>query len=139
VGQEIGVSPWHAIDQRTIDAFADVTGDHYFIHVDPQRAAALPYGGTIAHGFLTLSLLSLMSYEVCPRIEGTRYPLNYGFDRVRFVHPVVVGSRVRGRFVLRSADIVNDQQRQAVYDVNVEIEGAPRPALVAQWLTRAVF
>ncbi len=139
VGTEIGVSPWFTIDQPKIDAFAELTGDHYFIHVDQARAAALPFGGTIAHGFFTLSLLSQMSYHVCPHIEGTRYPLNYGFNRVRFVSPVPEGSRVRGRFVLRSADAIDANQRQAVYDATIEIEGSQRPALVAEWLTRAVL
>jgi acyl dehydratase len=139
VGTEIGTSEWITISQPMIDAFADLTGDHYFIHIDPQRTAVLPFKGTIAHGFLTLSLLSMMSYQVCPRIEGTRYPLNYGFNRLRFVAPVPVGSRVRGRFVLRSADTIGSDQRQAVYEVTVEIEGGTKPALVAEWLTRAIM
>src|SRR5882757_6114385 len=82
VGSEIGVSDWMRIDQPMIDAFANLTHDHHFIHVDPVRAAALPFKGTIAHGFLTLSLLSMMSYQVCPSVEGARYPLNYGFNRL---------------------------------------------------------
>ena len=139
VGTEIGTSPWVRIDQRMIDIFADVTGDHYFIHVDPARAAALPFRGTIAHGFLTLSLLSMMAYQACPRIEGTRYPLNYGFNRLRFVSPVPTGSNVRGRFSLRSAQVIDADQRQVVYDATIEIEGASRPAIVAEWLTRAIL
>lgn len=139
VGSEIGVSDWIAIDQPLVDAFADLTGDRFFLHVDPQRAAALPFGGTIAHGLLTLSLLAPMSYQVCPSIEGARYPLNYGFNRVRFVAPVPVGSRVRGRFVLRRAESIGTDQRQMVYDVTVEIERADRPALVAEWLSRAIL
>jgi acyl dehydratase len=122
-----------------IDAFADITGDHYFIHTDPQRAAQLPFGGTIAHGFLTLSLLATMGYQVCPYVQGARYPLNYGFNRVRFVAPVPVGARVRARFVLRATEVIATDQRQMVYDVTVEIEGTDRPALVAEWLTRAVM
>jgi acyl dehydratase len=136
VGAEIGASDWITVSQPMVDAFADVTGDRYFLHVDPQRAAALPFGGTIAHGFLTLSLLATMGYQVCPYVEGARHPLNYGFNRVRFVAPVPVGSRVRGRFVLRSAEILGPTQRQVLYDVTVEIEGASKPALVAEWLTR---
>ena len=136
VGQEIGVSAWKTVDQPTIDAFAKLTGDQHFIHVDPARAAkVLPSGGTIAHGFFTLSLLSNMAYQVCPTIEGVRFPLNYGFNRLRFVAPVPVGSRVRGRFVLKAVDVIDAQQRQIVYDVSVEIDGAPKPALVAEWLT----
>jgi acyl dehydratase len=137
VGREIGVSAWATIDQPMIDTFAKVTGDRHFIHVDPARAAqVLPSGGTIAHGFLTLSLLSSMAYQVCPTIVGVRYPLNYGFNRLRFVAPVPVGSRVRGHFVLKSAEAIDAVQRQIVYDVSVEIEGKPKPALVAEWLTR---
>jgi acyl dehydratase len=138
VGQEIGVSAWTRIDQSMIDTFAKLTGDQHFIHVDPVRAAALPFKGTIAHGFFTLSLLSSMAYQVCPTIEGVRYPLNYGFNRLRFVAPVPVGSRVRGRFVLKQAEGIGDNQRQIVYDASVEIEGQPKPALVAEWLTRII-
>jgi acyl dehydratase len=139
VGSEIGASAWQTIDQPMIDAFAKVTGDQHFIHVDPVRAAkVLPSGGTIAHGFLTLSLLSNMAYQVCPTIEGVRFPLNYGFNRLRFVAPVPVGSRVRGRFVLKSVDVIDAAQRQIVYEATVEIVGAPKPALVAEWLTRAL-
>ena len=139
VGSEIGVSAWRTIDQAAIDAFGKLTGDQHFIHVDPARAAkVLPSGGTIAHGFLTLSLLSNMAYQVCPTIEGVRFPLNYGFNRLRFVAPVPVGSRVRGRFVLKSVDVIDAAQRQIVYEASVEIDGAPKPALVAEWLTRVL-
>jgi acyl dehydratase len=130
------VSDWITVTQPMIDGFAQVTGDEFYLHVDPQRAAALPFKGTIAHGFLTLSLLAVMGYQACPYVEGARFPLNYGFDRVRFVAPVPVGRRVRGHFVLRSAQIVGSSQRQLTYDVTVEIEGGSRPALVAVWLTR---
>ena len=140
IGSEIGVSAWQAIDQSMVDTFARVTGDHHFIHVDSARAAkVLSSGGTIAHGFFTLSLLSNMAYQVCPTIEGVRYPLNYGFNRLRFVAPVPVGSRVRGRFVLKAVDTIDASQRQIVYDASVEIDGAPKPALVAEWLTRIVL
>jgi acyl dehydratase len=138
VGQEIGVSAWATIDQPMVDAFGKLTGDQHFIHVDPPRAAATPLGGTIAHGFLTLSLLSNMAYQVCPTIEGVRFPLNYGFNRLRFVAPVPVGSRVRAHFVLKTIEAIDATQRQLVYEVSVEIEGKPKPALVAEWLTRVV-
>ncbi|MCW5656505.1 MAG: MaoC family dehydratase [Burkholderiaceae bacterium] len=139
VGKEIGVSAWKTIDQPMIDAFGELTGDQHFIHVDPVRAAqVLPSGGTIVHGFFTLALLSNMAYQVCPTIEGVRFPLNYGFNRLRFVAPVPVNSRVRGRFVLKSVDVIDAQQRQIVYDATVEIDGAPKPALVAEWLTRVL-
>ena len=139
VGSEIGVSAWTTIDQPMIDVFGKLTGDQHFIHVDPVRAAALPLKGTIAHGFLTLSLLSNMAYQVCPTIEGVRFPLNYGFNRLRFVAPVPVGSRVRAHFVLAKMERIDETQRQLVYDVTVEIEGATKPALVAEWLTRVVL
>jgi acyl dehydratase len=137
VGQEIGVSAWTRIDQPMIDAFAKLTGDQHFIHVDPVRAAAvMPSKGTIAHGFLTLSLLSNMAYQVCPTIEGVRFPLNYGFNRLRFVAPVPVGSRVRAHFVLHKVEAIDAVQRQLIYNVTVEIEGRDKPALAAEWLTR---
>jgi len=138
VGQEIGVSAWTTIDQPMIDAFAKLTGDQHFIHVDPVRAAALPLKGTIAHGFLTMSLLSNMAYQVCPSIEGVKFPLNYGFNRLRFVAPVPVNSRVRAHFVLKEIAALDDTQRQVVYEVSVEIEGKPKPALVAEWLARVI-
>lgn len=138
VGSVMGCSAWQAIEQPRIDTFASLTGDRYFLHVDPQRAAQTPFGGTIAHGLMTLSLLAEMSYQVCPFVEGARYPLNYGFDRVRFVAPVKVGSRVRGCFTLLRAEAVTPQQRQLAYDVTIEIEGQQKPALVAHWLTRFI-
>ena len=137
VGEEIGVSDWLTIGQDRIDAFADLTGDHQFIHVDPERAAQTPFGGTIAHGFLTLSLLTWFAIGVRPRIEGTRHGVNYGFDRVRFVAPVPAGSRVRGRFRLTSLEERAPGEVTQHYEVTVEIEGGARPALVADWITRA--
>jgi acyl dehydratase len=135
VGKEVGVSDWVRIDQAKIDAFAQVTGDHAPIHVDPKRAAATPFGGTIAHGFLTLSLLSNMAYQVCPLAVGAKYGVNYGFNRVRFVAPVPNGARVRARFVLRAFEPLEGQRWQSTYDATVEIEGQSKPALVAEWLT----
>jgi acyl dehydratase len=134
VGQEIGVSSWHVVDQKRIDAYADVIEDHQFIHVDPERAKATPFGTTIAHGFLTMSLLSVMSYEVMPAIEGTAMGVNYGFDRLRFMSPVKSGQRVRGRFTLAKAELRRPKELQSVTHVAVEIEGEAKPALVADWL-----
>ena len=105
VGGELGISEWFRIDQGMIDAFADLTQDRYFIHIDPARAAATQFGGTIAHGFLTMSMLSAMAYQACPAVEGTKTQVNYGFNRLRFVAPVPTGSRIRGRFVLKSFDV----------------------------------
>jgi len=134
VGQEIGVSSWHIVDQKRIDSYADVIEDHQFIHVDPERAKATPFGTTIAHGFLTMSLLSVMSYEVMPAIEGTAMGVNYGFDRLRFMAPVKSGKRVRGRFTLAKAELRRPKELQSVTHVSVEIEGEAKPALVADWL-----
>ena len=137
VGQEIGSSRWFAITQARIDAFADVTEDWFYIHTNPERAAReTPWGGTIAHGFLTASLLSAMAYDVVPRLEGSSRGVNYGFDRLRFVAPVPVGGRVRGRFTLSEARTDKPGEITLVYAVTVEIDGAERPALAADWITR---
>ncbi|GAB2184765.1 MaoC family dehydratase [Roseibium sp. LAB1] len=136
VGTEVGVSSWHLIDQARIDAFAEVTQDHQFIHVDPALAADTPFGGTIAHGFLTLSLLSAMGIEAQPKIKGATMGINYGFEKVRFLAPVKVGSRVRGRFVLARLTRPKSQEVDIVWQSTVEIEGSKRPALVAEWLNR---
>ena len=134
VGQEIGVSPWITISQADIDTFADVTGDHQFIHVDPEAAKATPFGGTIAHGFLTLSLLSQMAASVMLRPDTIKMAVNYGFERVRFIAPVRSGKRVRGRFTLTRMDEKNPGQYQFVHNVVVEIEGEEKPALIADWI-----
>jgi acyl dehydratase len=137
VGEEIGVSDWLTIGQDRIDAFADLCGDHQFIHVDPERAAATPFSGTIAHGFLTVSLITWFAAGVRPWIEGTKHGVNYGFDRLRFVAPVPVGSRLRGRLRLTSLEERARGEITQHYEVTVEIEGQERPALVADWITRA--
>lgn len=137
VGQELGVSGWITVDQPMIDAFADLTRDHQFIHVDPARAAVeTPFGVTIAHGFLTLSLLPAMAREARPAIAGVRMGLNYGFDRVRFLAPVPAGARLRGRFTLARLDEHVPGEVTVAWDVVVEIEGSERPALVARWIAR---
>jgi acyl dehydratase len=137
VGGEIGVSPWRTVSQEMIDKFADATDDHQFIHVDPVRAADTPFGGTIAHGFLSLSLLSTLAYETIPPIEHTDIGVNYGFDRVRFVAPVRSGARVRGRFLLAEMTVRPSGWIHFNYDVTIEIEGSSKPALTARWLTLA--
>jgi acyl dehydratase len=140
VGEEIGVSSWHLVDQKRIDHYADVIEDHQFIHVDPERAKKeTPFGTTVAHGFLTMSLLSIMSYEVMPVIEGTTMGVNYGFDKLRFISPVKSGRRVRGRFVLAEAKLRRPTELQSRTNVTVEIEGEDRPALVADWIGLIYF
>jgi acyl dehydratase len=134
VGSEVGVSDWITIDQARIDAFADVTEDPQFIHVDPEAAARTPFGGTIAHGFPTLSLLSRMAADAMPRPEGVKMGVNYGFERVRFMAPVRSGKRVRGRFRLVRFEEKRPGQWQFVHEVTVEIEGEDKPALVAEWI-----
>ena len=138
VGSEIGVSDWFTLDQSTIEAFGHLTQDTYFIHMDPVRARETAFGGPIAHGFLTLSLMSCMAYQVCPFVEGTRNGVNYGFDRLRFVAPVPSGGRVRGRFALKRFERKPDRW-QATWDVTVEVEGGARPAIVADWITAGLF
>ncbi|GMP06767.1 MaoC family dehydratase [Bradyrhizobium sp. TM239] len=139
VGKEIGVSSWHLIDQPRIDAYADVTEDHQFIHVDPERAKETAFGTTIAHGFLTMSMLSVMSYEVMPAIAGTTMGVNYGFDKLRFISPVRSGKRIRGRFMLAEAKLRKAGELQSRTNVTVEIEGEDKPALVAEWLGLIYF
>jgi acyl dehydratase len=134
VGTEIGVSGWLTVDQAAIDAFAQVTQDHQFIHTDAEAAAKTPFGGTIAHGFLTLSLLSRMAADVMLVPDSLKMAVNYGFERVRFIAPVRSGRRVRGRFVLANAQEKRPGQWQFVHNVTVEIEGEDKPALTADWI-----
>jgi acyl dehydratase len=139
IGQEIGVSDWIEVSQAMIDSFADLTRDHQYIHIDPARAAETPFGGTVAHGFLTLSLLAPMVQSALPRIEGVTMAVNYGFDRIRFVTPVRAGARIRGRFTLAAVDQRGPAEIQWRLATTVEIEGEDRPALVADWLGRRYF
>ena len=135
VGQELGVSSWHTIDQKQIDIFAEATNDHQFIHVDPERAKReTPFGGTIAHGFLSLSVLSGMAYEAMPALEGSVMSINYGFDKVRFLTPVRAGKRVRARFVLAEATQRAVNELLSRTNTTLEIEDETKPALVADWL-----
>jgi acyl dehydratase len=135
VGEELGVSGWLCVDQAAIDAFADVTHDTQAIHVDQEAARAGPFGGTIAHGFLTLALLSAMSFDVVPALEGQRMAVNYGFNSLRFVAPVRSGERVRGHFTLKQVVERRQGSYQLTMGVIVEIEHQPKPALIAEWLT----
>jgi len=134
IGHEVGVSDWIVIDQQRIDAFAEVTEDRQFIHIDPQAAAQTPFGGTIAHGFLLLSLLSRMAAETTLLPRGLKMAINYGLDRVRFLAPVRSGSKVRGRFTLDSVEEKAPGQWLLRHTVTVEIDGEDKPALTAQWL-----
>jgi acyl dehydratase len=140
VGREVGISSWHLVDQQRIDVFAEVIEDHQFIHVDSRRAKAeTSFGATIAHGFLTMSLMSVMSYEVMPVISGTTMRVNYGFDKLRFISPVRSGSRVRGRFMLADAKLRKAKELQSRTNVTIEIEDGEKPALVADWIGLIYF
>jgi acyl dehydratase len=134
IGEEVGVSGWLTVDQSRIDAFANATEDRQFIHTDPHAAAQTPFGGTVAHGLLTLSLLSRMAAEATLLPENLRMAVNYGFERVRFLAPVRAGKRVRGRFVLDSVEEKAPGQILMRHLVTVEIEGGDKPALTALWL-----
>jgi acyl dehydratase len=134
VGTEIGLSDWILVDQARIDAFAEVTEDRQFIHVDPDAAARTPFGGTIAHGFLTLSLLSRMAADAMLVPDSFRMGVNYGFEKVRFLAPVRAGRRIRGRFTLVRAVEKRPGQWEMLHNVSVEIEGEAKPALVAEWI-----
>lgn len=128
-------SPWLEVTQAMIDQFADATHDHQFIHVDPERAAAeTPFGGTIAHGFLTLSLLSKMIVDAMPFAEETVMGINYGFEKVRFLAPVTAGSRIRGQFRLAQCVERKPAELLSTYEVSIEIAGSDKPALAATWL-----
>jgi len=139
IGTEIGVSRWIEIDQERINAFARLTEDEQFIHIDPDMARHTPFGGTIAHGFLTLSLGSAMSYDAVKLIDGVVMGVNYGFDRLRFLAPVKAGKRVRGRFVLKNAENKGSDggitRWLLTHEMTVEIEGEDKPALIADWLS----
>ena len=138
IGQPVGTSRWFDVPQTLIDTFAGATEDMQFIHVNPEAAARTPFGGTIAHGFLTLALLSAMAYDAVPVAEGTAMGVNYGFDRVRFLSPVRAGSRLRGHFTLEALE-EDGPQLTFRHAVTVEIEGADKPALAALWITRGIL
>ena len=133
-GEEVGVSDWFEIDQKRVNAFADVTEDHQFIHVNRLKAKLTPFGGTIAHGFLTLSLLTHLTADTALVPTGTKMGVNYGFDKVRFLQPVRVGRRVRARVRLLSVIERNPGQYLTKSEITIEIDGEDKPALVAEWL-----
>lgn len=140
VGQTVGTSEWILIDQAMIDRFADATGDRQFIHVDPEKAAMTPFGGTIAHGFLTLSLLPVMREKSdIPTVEGVKMGVNYGGNKVRFLTPVPSGSRVRGHFKLLEFAEKGPGRYQETAEFSVEIEGRDKPALIAEWIAQIFF
>lgn len=133
IGQDIGTSPWILVDQARIDAFADATEDHQFIHVNPEMAKATPFGGTIAHGFLTLSLLSAMLATAVEAL-AVKMTVNYGLNKVRFLTPVRSGKRIRGHFKLLDLAEKRPGQWQQTIEVTVEIEGGDKPCLIAEWI-----
>jgi len=138
IGKELGKSDWIEIKQDRINQFADVTEDHQFIHVNPEAAKQTPFGGTIAHGFLTLSLLSKFAEGGTLVVEGLVMGVNYGFEKVRFINPVSEGSKVRGVFVLKDAVEKKPGQFLLTYTVTAEIDGQEKPALIADWLVMQI-
>lgn len=140
VGETIGTSEWLLVDQEMIDKFADATGDHQFIHVNPQMAAMTPFGGTIAHGFLTLSLIPVLTEKSdIPRPEGIKMALNYGGNRVRFLKPVRSGKKVRAHFKLLEMEKKRPNQWQQTVEITLEIEGEDKPGYVAEWISQLYF
>ena len=143
IGQDEGTGEWLQVDQDRINSFADVTEDHQFIHVDPEACKELsPWGVPIAHGFLTLSLLVKLSESIpqpAERFDGIVMGVNYGFEKVRFINPVKVGSKIRASSVLAGVDLKDANNLQIVRTITVEIEGEDKPALVAEWITRLVY
>lgn len=137
IGQTLGTSEWLLVDQEMINKFADATGDHQFIHVNEAMAKMTPFGGTIAHGFLTLSLFPvLMAKSDCPQVEGVKMGVNYGGNKVRFLAPVRSGKRVRGHFKLLELDEKRPGQWQQTLEFTVEIEGEDKPAVMAEWISQ---
>lgn len=139
-GDEIGVSEWVLIDQPKIDDFAKVTQDNQFIHIDPERTKnETDFEGTIAHGFLVLSLSSRFSFDVFGKNSQKSVSINYGFDKVRFISPVPADSMVRGRFILKRVDINRPNELRQVFDLSIEIKGSARPAIIAEWITLTIY
>ena len=137
VGEHLGTSDWVLVDQEMINKFADATGDHQFIHIDEEKAKLTPFGGTIAHGFLTLSLIPMLGAKTeAPKIEGIKMGVNYGGNKVRFLAPVRSGKRVRSHVKLLELEEKRPDQWQQTNEITVEIEGEEKPALIAEWITQ---
>jgi acyl dehydratase len=137
VGQHVGTSEWMLIDQDRVNKFAEATGDFQFIHVDPERAKLTPFGGPIAHGFLSLSLLPVLTAQAdLPRLDGIKMGVNYGGNKTRFIAPVKVGKRVRGHFKMLELEEKRPGQFQQTMEFSLEIEGEEKPALIAEWITQ---
>ena len=142
VGEQLGHTDWLEVDQKRIDLFAEATGDHQWIHVDPEKAAAGPFGTTIAHGFLTLSLLVKLGATIpvrAERFDGVVMGVNYGFVKIRFIAPVKVNSRIRATSVITAVDLKDPNTLHYTRTMTVEIEGESKPALIAEWITRLVY
>ncbi|AQX20147.1 MaoC family dehydratase [Bartonella sp. WD16.2] len=139
IGKEIGLSQWRLVTQDMINQFASATDDHQWIHVDEEKAKKTPFGGTIAHGFLTLSLLSTLAYEALPKLEGATMEINYGFDKIRFMSPVKTGAQIRARFILDDAKIRPSGRIVFHYKTTIEINKLKNPALIAHWLIIAMI
>ena len=142
-GSAQGYGEWFEVDQNRINDFADATIDHQFIHVDPERALAeTPFGGTIAHGFLSLSLLVHLTASLpvaIPKMEGQLMGINYGFEKIRFINPVLAGARIRAQSKISSVELKEPTAVNITRTITVEIEGQNKPAMVAEWITRSVF
>jgi acyl dehydratase len=135
VGQQIGTSEWVEMSQERIDQFAEATGDHQFIHVDPDKAKLTPFGGTIAHGFLTLSMIPYLSANSdLPKVEGVKMGVNYGGNKTRFISPVRSGKRIRGHWKLLELEEKRPGQWQQTHEITIEIEGEDKPALITEWI-----
>jgi acyl dehydratase len=134
IGTDLGASDWYLIDQEMVNRFADLTNDHQFIHVNPEAAKMTPFGGTIVHGFFTLSMLAGLQPEGAIVLEGIKMGVNYGCDRIRFLEPVPVGSRIRARHKLKAVDDKGGGRWLLTSEVTIEIEGKDKPALIADWL-----
>tara|TARA_Y100000739_G_C20590388_1_gene457587 strand:- start:1466 stop:1924 length:459 start_codon:yes stop_codon:yes gene_type:complete len=140
IGQEVTLSEWIRLDQNRINEFAKITEDEQFIHVDPIRASKeTPFGGTIAHGFLTLSMLAKLADSAQPKIKGIKITINYGFDKIRFISPVAAGSLIRARFTLRELTEKTPKKIMTKWDVSVEIKNQTKPAIVANWINLLLF